>query len=943
MTEISTDPVEAEQRFREVNQARLDRLGASLSLRQWDLLCVIPALLHLNNPELPGFVDEQTPHSIRNYQPDPTTIATLSKLIAGFRYQPKTALQYPILSIFMMGSSGSIAFSADSDFDVWVCINPETVAADRQLLQLKFTKIEAWAYKFGIELHFFIVEQGQFHSNEELTLSGESSGSAQRFLLLEEFYRSAILLAGLPPLWWIVPAEQEASYEAFSDSLSRWPAIKAENYIDFGPLIDIPVEEFTGAGLWQIFKGIDSPYKSVMKMILMEAYSAEHPDTRLVSLDYKQKVQQGITELERLDPYLLMFEKADAYLIESGQNERAELLRHCFYLKIGEHLTLSAPSTRQQLRRNLMRSYVDSWEWTPHKLQTLDQRHRWRIDQIIAETNKINRELSSSYTRLSQQAAGRSSSTAISNKDLHVLGRRLYAALERKPGKIEIANRSREMISPEPVLAISRARSKKGTVVWLLHNQAGATSSNQPVMPLKRFVNPIELLLWCWLNSITTGNTRWLSNQSVTGLGIKELTLTNRFIEAQLPLPEVLTTSTDELAAPLRFRRLLIIVNLGHEPFADNARKGVHLASSRSDPLSYGDSKLNTVKKIDLIYTSAWGEVTCYSRFGDKAVGEALQRYLTELSVHGDKYPEPKFFGFSEHSGSLATQRVETLFSSARQLLNDNSGHLVKLVYATGPGFVLLEKSGADIQVQQLKNRRALVEKFSQPPPGPTVTRIDPLAGGIGDLALMTELNQFGAIQLFIHINGRVTHLHVMDEWGAYMTQSTETYELQSLLQHLHLFVDNITRKLRIAGPDNRDIPVTYYQLLHGNNGEWQPREVELKVDGKKPVTDIHVLATPSSSGSQALSIFFNGEEFSSLKLGGSLYEQVALQVLSHRKNRENYPVFITDVELEQPVASAASLQSIHYFKYKKSIEERLTTAIREPQVNEALPQPLEI
>jgi adenylate cyclase class 1 len=499
------------------------------------------------------------------------------------------------------------------------------------------------------------------------------------------------------------------------------------------------------------------------------------------------------------------------------------------------------------------------------------------------------------------------------------------------------------MIEPEPVLAISRAHSKDGTVVWLLHNHANASTGNQPTAPLKRFVNPVELLLWCWLNSITTRNTRWLSNQPATGLSIKELTLTNRFIETQLPLPEVLATSTDELAAPLRYKRLLIVVNLGHEPFADNARKGVHLASSRSDPLSYGDSKLNTVKQMDLIYTSAWGEVTCYSRSGHSAVGEALQRYLTELSVHGSDYPEPKFFGFSEHSGSLATERVKALFSNARQLVTDNAGHLIKLVYAAGPGFVLLERSGVNIQVQWLKNRQELVERISQPPPGPTVTQIDPLAGGIGDLALMAELNQFGAIQLFIHIDGRVTHLHVMDEGGAYMTQRTETYELQSLLQHLHLFVDNITRKLRIAGPDNQDIPVTYYQLLHGNSGEWQSREVELNVDGKEPVTDIHVLATPSSSGNQALSIMFNGEDFSSLKLGASLYQRVALEVLSHRRKRENYPVFITDVELEQPATSATPLQSIHYFKYKKSIEERLTAAMRERQVNEALPQPLEI
>jgi adenylate cyclase class 1 len=200
------------------------------------------------------------------------------------------------------------------------------------------------------------------------------------------------------------------------------------------------------------------------------------------------------------------------------------------------------------------------------------------------------------------------------------------------------------------------------------------------------------------------------------------------------------------------------------------------------------------------------------------------------------------------------------------------------------------------------------------------ITKIDSLTAGRGDLALITELNELGRVQLFIHIDATTTCFHIIDECGHYLSQSTETYELQGHLHHLHHFVQNIARRLQLAGQSGAALPVTFYQLIKSSAGAWQPREVALNIDPEKKVTDIHALAMPAASGGQALSILFQGEEFSSLEWGAELYQEVAQQVLDRRQPGATYPIYITDVELAQPVSGEPALQSIHYFKYKNPL-----------------------
>ncbi|WP_241575855.1 class I adenylate cyclase, partial [Rosenbergiella nectarea] len=70
-------------------------------------------------------------------------------------------------------------------------------------------------------------------------------------------------------------------------------ALVPNEWIDLGGLGTLSAEEYFGASLWQLYKSIDSPYKAVLKTVLLEAYSWEYPNTRLLATEIKQCLHDG--------------------------------------------------------------------------------------------------------------------------------------------------------------------------------------------------------------------------------------------------------------------------------------------------------------------------------------------------------------------------------------------------------------------------------------------------------------------------------------------------------------------------------------------------------------------------------------------------------------------------------------------------------------------------
>ena len=381
-------------RFLSVNQGRLARAMEGLAPRQQALLNLLALLFHINHPLLPGYVSACTPAGVSGYEPDATTLAAAGHLIRDFSCSMGNSCPLqPIHGLFLMGSLGTLAQTDQSDMDVWICLAPDLSDAAVSALRKKCRRLEAWATSQGCEAHFFLIDA---------QLRNDEGDEPRQRLLLDEFYRTAIWLAGRTPLWWWVPVHEEARYAEFAGGLLDVRAVGRNETIDLGHLAHIAPGEFLGAGLWQLFKGIESPYKSLLKLLLIEVYASEHPQVNCLSLDFKQSVYANQLDLDELDPYVVVYRRIERYLKGRAELQRLELVRRSLYLKVGHKL--SNGETGMQWQRRLLKRLTREWGWDEQHLAMLDNRSQWQAQQISHERRALARELSVSYRSLRQFA-----------------------------------------------------------------------------------------------------------------------------------------------------------------------------------------------------------------------------------------------------------------------------------------------------------------------------------------------------------------------------------------------------------------------------------------------------------------------------------------------------------------------------------------------------------
>lgn len=99
--------------------------------------------------------------------------------------------------------------------------------------------------------------------------------------------------------------------------------IDPNDWVDFGGLGQFSANEYFGASLWHLYKGIDSPYKSVLKILLLEAYSKEYPNTCLIARTFKRDLLAGNTNPDHhFDPYIAILAKVTQYLTALSEFKR---------------------------------------------------------------------------------------------------------------------------------------------------------------------------------------------------------------------------------------------------------------------------------------------------------------------------------------------------------------------------------------------------------------------------------------------------------------------------------------------------------------------------------------------------------------------------------------------------------------------------------------------
>ena len=919
-------------KFLHVNNARLKIVRDTLKTKQRLLIDVLPLLFHYNEFMLPGYVGDDCPIGIFDYSPTDVSTKAAKSLAKEYSARRVPMRTYNIFGLYLIGSAGTIAYTDRSDLDIWVCHRPDLNDDDVFSLINKCEKIKEWAGSLELQVNFFVLTPDSIREGRIEALSEESSGSAQHLLLLEEFYRSGLLLAGRIPAWWLVPPDKETEYQDCLNSLLDNNLISEHDIIDFGDVSSIPAAEFYGAALWQLNKAIDSPYKSMLKLLLMEAYASEYPNNQLLCTRLKQAIYEGETNIDKLDSYVLMISKLDEYLSRQGHTERLNLARRCFYFKVHEWLT-DRTNRSESRTREVMQELTQQWEWTRDELLILDTRESWKIDRVLEERSILVSELTQSYRFLSDFARKHTNEANISQNDLNILGRRLYTAFERKSGKIDLVNPGISVNLSERRLTIVHTRVNE-TQAWLLFRGEYQVTRDQKQVPIKRTQSLLELIAWCHFNGLLATDTMinlQSFHDSYTSQELLQIIDTFRTLFPDKTLPR---TGLHQLSESASVLNAVIFINLGTDPLASHTRKGLHLTSNRADALSYGGKWQNLVQRCDVVIHSSWGEILTYHYDGEFSLVDCVTDYLAWTPVSSNRIPVPiTAYSFASSYGTSISRRVEKLFTDLIQYFykgkgKDNGRYILRIERK----YALLQNENEVPRYSIVANDQELLMALRETQSHFSPYYLDRYAHDHRLLHALQNFNFPDVIQLFYLANENTARVYVLDENGSLYYQEIGFFDIGTMLGHFKQFFESAIKRRKMLKTSEM-LPDTgfqfeFYQLRKSSNGALH---VDIKdrpkASDQKNYFDLQVIGDALNPDHGNYSIYCNNIEFSTLEYGANVLQETVSYILGKRKKNERYPIYITDIDIMGTSKSGNTnrpLQTIELLNYKKQIEDRL-------------------
>ena len=937
-TDKLADVSALKKRFLAINRERLERTRSALRERQRDFLDLLPLLFHANHPMLPGFVSKQTPVGVSDYSPSKRTLEMVKRYVRSFDYKRRALPSYDIHSIFVMGSIGTVAYSDKSDIDIWLCHKPGIAPPLLAELAQKAQEVEKLADQLDLEVHIFIMDAPAFKAGRHDDLSTESSGTAQHHLLLEEFYRTGLLLAGRYPVWWLVPPDEEGEYERYIHNLQHRRFIRPDECVDFGGIPSIPVEEFFGAALWHLSKGIDSPYKAVLKLLLIEAYAKEYPKVDLLCQEYKRAIYEGETNLNNLDPYIMLYQKVEQYLLGVGESDRTEMLRRCFYFKVNEKLSVPDNPKYRSWQRELVMELTQSWDWSQDHLALLDSRNKWKIDRVARERQVLVEQLTTSYQFLSAFARENTQLSLISQQDLNILGRKLYAAFERKAGKIEVLNRGISEDLWESHLCIQQV-TQRAADNWVLYRGTGMPTESGAMTPLKRSRSLAEVLAWCYFNNIIDNSTIITLLADGSELSTKEVREILRCLNRQFPLAKLGHHDINALTKPPRIVKSAVFINIGVDPLSAHTRQGKHLTTFRTDALSYGGLGENLAVTFDQIICTSWNEILTFRHTGNDAVMECICAYLQWSPRPKEDRPTPfSAYSFSSSRGPTIAQRVEELLKDIQTCFYraDRPEGMRYIVMVKHRYYALYYENG-QFRFTNIDSYDDLLRYLASPQSTYSPATIDRHALTDTPLPVVYMTSRPWELQLYYHLDGDKAHIYILDEQGSLFTQ-TQVYKDPAILLYQYTrFLKAVRQRQQVQMPvqvrgETADDFMSYYQIKKGSQHRWRlDRQEVVDRDVTPKYLEVQVIGQIGDKNKPVYTFYCDGREFTSLEYGPGLYEEVAKHIINRRRSGTVYPLYITDIDLPPALFggdTTTPLQTIHFLNYKKLIEDRLNEAL---------------
>ncbi|TDJ29056.1 MAG: hypothetical protein E2O59_04975 [Gammaproteobacteria bacterium] len=562
------------ERFRQHHALRYSQSCERLPFQQQRILEALPLLFHWNHAALPGYINEQIPAGFPGYRPSDRSNDALRALAPSFQAEPFLAPQCRLQAMFIMGSGGSVAQNSSSDIDVWICCDTHLHAALWPKVQL----LHEWAQDLGLDLHVFLVDPSSFRQQRDLP------GCNTPNLLLDEFYRSASLIAGKYPLWWVIPSEHHSQYHTLRDRLLHYRFIEPGDVIDFGPVTPFPPAELAEAALMELERAITTPHKSLLKLKLVEIY-AENSSEAPLSTVYKTALYEGNTDARNLDTYIMLYRYIDRCMNPSSKLQR-----------FVQNLFIRKATCSKGPQAVILDELFASWGFSRRDIRYLRAPERWPFSELLRENADVIQALLSGLKlvyKLALPGAERSTckETAAETTRWHWLNEQRRRRVEKSLD---------QLTAPQPgtVFRLNPALLPEGYTgeVSIMQTSDGwlAKDNERTVYTASRLV---EVVVWARINALTLvykGPDQLLANH----------------------LMQITSSLSDDTGQ--------VFVNA--ELISSNEND--MLLSQQNDPLDYSALHRRQVLSLDLVRHTANGAWSVDTYSGKERVVEGIVEIL---------------------------------------------------------------------------------------------------------------------------------------------------------------------------------------------------------------------------------------------------------------------------------------------------------------------------
>jgi adenylate cyclase, class 1 len=575
---------EFENKFRIFNKKKFSIFNEIASETHKKIFYIIPFLIHSNQFGLPGYREgKKVPMGIVNYSVDEKTMIIVKSVFPNWRYISHKNFK-PFVQMFsVLGSCGSIGHNNKSDYDFWVVVKESDVSTEElENFKKKLEIIETWiAANFNMEVHFFVNDIFRLQKNLFANTEDEAFGSAFGILMKDEFFRASIHIAGKIPLWNVMP--NDVSDEEYEETAKS--AAQNGKYVDIGNISKIDKGEFYGATLFQVIKTLTSPFKSVMKMALLEKYlTIEDESVFLLSNKLKEKIFTAELDINILDSYVFLYNEIFDYYKDKSNKTVMSLIRLCFYLKVSPNLSAYKKSYDIPYKVKIFKDIINDWQWSDKLVENLDNFELWNFQKLYNLYNQIIQFISNSYNNISSSIDYKSFKTMLSNQDRLLIKRKISSFFSKEPDKIEKIlsfhdNSYEKIIIFEPIRAET-----SNEVLWFLYKSKNFSDDIDKKVPLKNSTNPLELVVWSAINGVYNKYVSRIKFTSVEGRDtIIKIKYILQNLSGFLDFKKIHINNTDMLNSAIILKACMI-VNFD----------------------SYDIDRLFT---FDIIYLNSWGEI----------------------------------------------------------------------------------------------------------------------------------------------------------------------------------------------------------------------------------------------------------------------------------------------------------------------------------------------